>query len=79
MRSDAFDQRQRAARRQLASLPIEDKLLALVRLQETARDMARAAGREFRGCVWESRRGGGPPRRRAVRAAEINAAAESAP
>jgi hypothetical protein len=79
MRSDAFDQRQRAARRQLAGLPIEDKLLALVRLQETARDMARAAGREFRGCVWESRRGSGPPRRRAGSAAEESAAADAVP
>lgn len=40
------------ARRQLASLPFTRKLDALICLQQTARDMARAAGRPFKGTVW---------------------------
>ena len=56
MQVDSIAEAKRKARRQLASLPFERKLEALVCLQRTARDMARAAGRPFNGVVWPLRR-----------------------
>ena len=47
-----FAQRNQSARRHLATLPFEQKLGALIVLQQMARDMARAAGHPFRGVVW---------------------------
>lgn len=52
MRNNTFAQRNQRARQRLASLPFEQKLGALITLQQMARDMARAAGHPFRGVVW---------------------------
>lgn len=42
----------RYARQELAALPFDRKLEALISLQKTARDMANASGRHFHGIVW---------------------------
>ena len=61
MKSKTIAERKRIGRRQLAALPFDRKLKALIVLQQTAVDMAAAAGRPFHGVVWRlSRR---PPAR----------------
>lgn len=45
--------RKRKARQQLARLPFDEKLAALVRMQLLAREMAEARGRPFKGTVWD--------------------------
>ncbi len=55
MKFESIEIRQRKARERLAKMPFEEKIVALVRMQKIARDMAQAAGRPFRGVVWGSR------------------------
>ncbi len=42
-------------RRDLAKLSFDEKIEVLIRMQKIAREMALAAGREFRGAVWGER------------------------
>jgi len=56
MKVDSIGESKKRTRRQLASLPFARKLDALICLQQTARDMARASGRPFAGIVWPVRR-----------------------
>jgi hypothetical protein len=56
MKVDSIGEVKQRVRRQLASLPFARKLDALICLQQTARDMARASGRPFGGIVWPTRR-----------------------
>ncbi|MEI6633526.1 MAG: hypothetical protein WCP22_06875 [Chlamydiota bacterium] len=53
MKSDSLAQSKKLTRRESAGLSFDAKLAILIRLQETAREMARAAGRPFRGTVWK--------------------------
>ena len=53
MKPDPLSLRKRKARRQLARLPFEEKIAALVRMQFMARELADAGGRPFNGFVWE--------------------------
>jgi hypothetical protein len=39
-------------RQYLAKLPFEIKIAMLIRMQQMAREMARASGRTFKGVVW---------------------------
>jgi len=41
------------ARREWRSAPFDDKIAALIRMQEMAQAMARASGRRFEGTVWK--------------------------
>ena len=63
MHNKSFAQSNQRARRRLANLPLGQKLDALIMLQQTARDMARAAGRPFLGLVWPGASRLVPPRR----------------
>ncbi|MBU4201481.1 MAG: hypothetical protein KKE37_02690 [Verrucomicrobia bacterium] len=56
MKVESIGDTKQRVRRQLASLPFTRKLDALICLQRTARDMARASGRPFGGVVWPARR-----------------------
>lgn len=56
MKVDSIGEAKQRIRRQLASLPFDRKLDALICLQQTARDMARASRRPFGGVVWPARR-----------------------
>jgi hypothetical protein len=53
--------RKSQARVDLAAAPFETKLAALIRMQTMAREMARAAGRPFKGVVWKPPPADGPP------------------
>jgi hypothetical protein len=53
MKSDSLAQSKKRTRRESAALSFDEKLAMLIRLQETAREMARVAGRPFRGTVWK--------------------------
>lgn len=46
-------ERKRQARRDWQNAPFDEKIAALVRMQEMAREMARASGRRFNGIVWK--------------------------
>lgn len=54
MKPDPLTLRKRKARRQLARLPFEEKIAALVRMQLMAREFAQSRGRRFNGIVWSS-------------------------
>ncbi|MDP6629407.1 MAG: hypothetical protein QGH42_10885 [Kiritimatiellia bacterium] len=45
--------RKAQARADLAAAPFETKMAALIRMQTMAQEMARAAGRPFKGVVWK--------------------------
>ena len=46
-------ERKAQARREWRSASFEDKIAALIRMQEMAQEMARASGRRFKGTVWK--------------------------
>jgi len=46
--------RKAQARREWEDAPFEEKIAAMIRMQEMARAMARASGRRFEGIVWKS-------------------------
>ena len=56
MKTEVFNRAARQAKSArrvgLTKLSYEEKVAIVVRLQRAAREMARAAGRPFKGCVW---------------------------
>lgn len=53
MRLDPLAARKRKARQQLARLPFEEKIAALVHMQRMAKEIAEAAGKPFNGFIWK--------------------------
>ena len=47
--------RKAQARREWQGASFDDKIAALIRMQEMAQEMARASGRRFKGIVWKPR------------------------
>jgi hypothetical protein len=52
-------------RQQLAKLPFEIKIAILIRMQQMAREMAAASGREFKGVMWGEKQVSSPQRHKA--------------
>jgi hypothetical protein len=48
-------ERKSQQRSDLAAATMEDKVRVLIRMQRMAREMARAAGRPFKGVVWQEK------------------------
>lgn len=46
--------RKAETRREWQAASFDDKIAALIRMQEMAQEMARASGRRFEGIVWNS-------------------------
>jgi hypothetical protein len=47
-------ERKAQARRDWRSAPFSEKMAALIRMQQMAKEMAHASGRPFNGVVWKS-------------------------